>query len=392
MTMRILQAVDSLDPINGGPPTVVLRLAAALAREGAQVTLYSQERSGREADIVATLHGIPSIDLVDRVSDVCDDRKAWLLGRPARNFLSRSGHAFDLVHIHGLWRPGLRAILQESLRRPCPYVITPHGMLARWALTQKPVRKKIALALSWRSLIRRASFVHALTQAEARDFDALGISCPVDVVPNGCFLEEIGELPAPGSFHAAHPELGGQPFILFLGRLHYVKRADWLVRAFAKLTATVADVRLVLAGPDCGTRFQVEQEVKTLGLASRVHLVGPLYGQQKYAAMVDARCFCQPSVYETFSMSILEAMACGLPPVITRGCNFDEVGTSGSGLVVDSEADLADALRKFCTDDNARSFAAKKARDLVVAKYTWPVVARQMLARYEVRIGKQPQV
>jgi glycosyltransferase involved in cell wall biosynthesis len=389
MNMRILQVVDSLDPIYGGPPTVVLRLAAALAREGAQVTLYSQERSGREADIAATLHGIPGIELVSRVSDVCDDRKARLLGRPAWDFLRRPSAAFDLVHIHGLWRPGLRAILRESLRRSCPYVITPHGMLARWSLAQKPVRKKIALALSWRSLIRRASFVHALTQAEARDFGALGIACPVDVVPNGCFLEEMGELPAPGSFHAAHPELGGHPFILFLGRLHYVKRADWLVRAFAKLAATVPDVRLVLAGPDCGTRPQIEQEVKTLGLGSRVHFVGPLYGQQKYAAMVDARCFCQPSVYETFSMSILEAMACGLPPVITRGCNFDEVGTSGSGLVVDSEDELSDALRKFCTDANARDSAAKKARDLVVAKYTWPVVARQMLARYEARMGSR---
>jgi glycosyltransferase involved in cell wall biosynthesis len=389
MNMRILQVVDSLDPIYGGPPTVVLRLAAALAREGAQVTLYSQERSGREADIAATLHGIPGIDLVSRVSDVCDDRKARLLGRPARDFLRRPSAAFDLVHIHGLWRPNLRAILRESLRRSCPYVITPHGMLARWSLAQKPLRKRIALALSWRSLIRRASFVHALTQAEARDFGALGIDCPVDVVPNGCFLEEMGELPAPGSFHAAHPELGGQPFILFLGRLHYVKRADWLVRAFAKLAATAADVRLVLAGPDCGTRPQIEQEVKTLGLGNRVHFVGPLYGQQKYAAMVDARCFCQPSVYETFSMSILEAMACGLPPVITRGCNFDEVGTSGSGLVVDSEDELADALRKFCTDANARDSAARKARDLVVAKYTWPVVARQMLAQYEARMGQQ---
>jgi len=92
--MRILQVVDSLDPIYGGPPTVVLRLAAALAREGAQVTLYSQERSGREADIAATLHGIPGIELVSRVSDVCDDRKARLLGRPAWTFCAgRAPHS-----------------------------------------------------------------------------------------------------------------------------------------------------------------------------------------------------------------------------------------------------------------------------------------------------------
>jgi glycosyltransferase involved in cell wall biosynthesis len=384
--MRVLQVVDSLDPIYGGPPTVVLRLAAAMAREGAQVTLYSQERSGREHDIAATLRGIPGIESVRRVSEICDGRKARLTGLPARDFLRRSGSEFDVVHIHGLWRPGLAAILRESFMQSCPYVITPHGMLARWSLAQKPLRKRIAMAVSWQKLIRRASFVHALTQAEARDFSALGLDCPVDVVPNGFFLEEMGDLPPPGSFHVAHPELGGQPFILFLGRLHYVKRVDWLVRAFAKLAATDADVRLILAGPDCGTRPQIEQEVESLGLVSRVHVVGPLYGQQKYAAMVGARCFCQPSVYETFSMSILEAMACGLPPVITRGCNFDEVGTSGAGLVVDTEAELADALRKFCTDADARSSAATKARELVITKYTWPVVARQMLARYRARM------
>jgi glycosyltransferase involved in cell wall biosynthesis len=383
--MRILQVVDSLDPVYGGPPTVVLRLSAALAREGAQVTLYSQERPGRERDIAATLQGIPGIELVRRVSEVCDSRVARLTGRPGRNFLHRSGHEFDLVHIHGLWLPSLAAILRESLRRSCPYVITPHGMLARWSLAQSPLRKKIALATTWRTLIRRASFVQALTPAEARDFRSLGIDCPVDVIPNGFFLEEMGELPPAGTFHTAHPELRGRPFILFLGRLHYVKRVDWLVRAFAKLAATLTDVHLVVAGPDCGTRSQVEQAVKTADLAARVHFVGPLYGQQKYAAMVDARCFCQPSVYETFSMSILEAMACGLPPVITRACNFDEVQSSGAGLVVDSEEELADALSRFCVDVEARSAAATKARDLVIATYTWPVVAKQMLARYRER-------
>jgi glycosyltransferase involved in cell wall biosynthesis len=388
MNLRILQVVNSLDPVDGGPPTVVLRLAAALAREGAQVTLYSRERSGREADIAATLQGIPGIELVERVSDVCDGRVARFSGGSARSFLRQAGQKFDLVHVHGLWRPTLHSILKESSRRSRPYVITPHGMLARWALAQKPLRKKIALAVSWRKLIGEASFVQALTQAEARDFGALGIDCPVEVIPNGFFLEEMGDLPAPGSFHEAHPELLGQRFILFLGRLHYVKRADWLVRAFAKLASSTADVRLVLAGPDCGTRPQIEQLVKTLGIGNRVHFVGPLYGQQKYAAMVDARCFCQPSVYETFSMSILEAMACGLPPVITRGCNFDEVETSGSGAVVGSEDELAEALRKFCTDDGTRNAAAAKARELVIAKYTWPVVARQMLARYEGRALK----
>jgi alpha-1,6-mannosyltransferase len=87
-------------------------------------------------------------------------------------------------------------------------------------------------------------------------------------------------------------------------------------------------------------------------------------------------------------MSILEAMACGVPPVITRGCNFDEVGSSGSGIVVDGGEDaLADALARLCNDSVARDQAGAKARALVIAKYTWPIVARQMLATFEARLS-----
>jgi glycosyltransferase involved in cell wall biosynthesis len=385
--MRILQAVGSLDPIHGGPPTVVLRLSAALARQGATVAIYSTERSGREGEIVRALQGIPGMELVRRISDVCDQPVDRLLGRSAWAFM-RKGHSdFDLIHVHGLWSPPLLAVLRAAVRWKRPYVVTPHGMLARWPLEQKPWRKKLAFALAWRRLVRRALFVQALTRAEADDYRALAIDAPVEIVPNGFFPEEMGELPTPGTYLARQPRLAGRRFILFLGRLHYVKRVDLLVRAFARVTKAVPDVDLVLAGPDCGTQPQIERLVKTLALDGRVLLPGPLYGPEKYAAMVDALCFCQTSVYETFSMSILEAMACGTPPVVTRGCNFDEVGTSGSGLVVDdTEETLAAALIHYCAEPGARDTAARKARQLVVEKYTWPIVAGRMLAAYESRL------
>jgi glycosyltransferase involved in cell wall biosynthesis len=324
---------------------------------------------------------------VARISDELGGRLARMRGTAARDFLRREEHRFDVVHIHGVWQPTLTALLGQARRRGLPYVITPHGMYARWSLQQKPWKKRLAFALSWRRLTAHAGFVHALTAAEAADFRALGLATPVEVVPNGFFLEEMGELPPAGTFHAAHPELGGRRYILFLARLHYVKRVDLLVRAFAKVAAA-ADVDLVLAGPDCGSKPEIEALVRSLDLTSRVHLPGPLYGAEKYAAMVDALCFCQSSVYETFSMSILEAMACGLPPVITRGCNFDEVGNAGAGLVVDGGDDeLAQALLRFCTDATARAEAARKSRALVVEKYTWPIVARQMLDVYRARLG-----
>lgn len=385
--MRVLQVVDSLDPVHGGPPSVVLRMAAAQALAGAEVWLYSIERPGREADIEHTLCGIPGIEHVRRISEICTSRLDRLRGISARAFLRRMHKEFDLVHVHGFWRPSLHAILAESGRGHLPYVITPHGMLARWSLLQKPVRKKIALALAWRKLTQKALFLHALTRAEEEDLTRLGIRSAVEVVPNGFFLEEIGNLPPPGAFLSAHPELEGQRYILFLARLHYVKRVDLLIRAFAKVARSIADIRLVLAGPDCGMQGQLQHLLDGLNLGGRVHLTGPLYGRQKYAAMRDALCFCQSSVYETFSMSILEAMALGVPPVITRECNFDEVEASGAGIVVDGDEDrLAEALLKYCVDGTSRDAAAARARQLVTTKYTWSAVAARMLEAYEQRL------
>ena len=356
-SMRILQVVNSLDPVDGGPPTVVLRLSAALAREGAAVTLYSTERSGREAEIASTLQGIPGIDRVRRVSDVCDSAVDRLLGRPAQTFLQRSGADFDLIQAHGLWRPPLHAILKMAIRRSCPYVISPHGMLARWALAQKPWRKQLALLLSWRRLVARSLFVQALTRAEADDYRKLGIEAPVEIVPNGFFPEEMGELPAAGAFHAAHPELGGQRFILFLARLHYVKRADLLLRAFAKVAKLVPDVDLVLAGPDCGTKSRVEAEVKLLGLRPRVLLPGPLYGAE-----------------------VRRLGRCGLLLSDQRLRELQHVHPRGHGSRPASRHHQAVQLRR----------GGQRARSLVLAKYTWPIVARQMLATCERRLAAKP--
>ena len=60
-----------------------------------------------------------------------------------------------------------------------------------------------------------------------------------------------------------------------------------------------------------------------------------------------------------------------------------------AALLDDPRTKVAAADIAAITDADARDSAAKKARDLVVAKYTWPVVARQMLARYEARMGQQ---
>ena len=109
-----------------------------------------------------------------------------------------------------------------------------------------------------------------------------------------------------------------------MSRLHHGKGLDLLADAFASVNAAKPDVQLVVAGPDRGAQGPFLERIHRLGLASRVHVVGPLYDDAKKSALRDCSAYCLPSRQEAFSIAILEAMAAGAPCVISRACNFPE--------------------------------------------------------------------
>src|SRR5690606_28191728 len=158
----------------------------------------------------------------------------------------------DFVHIHGIWTPMLAATAHACFRRGIHYCIAPHGMLDPWCLSQKRLKKAVALALLWKRILNRAAFIHALNRDEAELMAPLGLAAPPELIPNGIFIEEFAIMPAPGTFRAQRPELGADPYILFLSRLHYKKGLDLLAPAFAHLLERLPQARLVVAGPDDG--------------------------------------------------------------------------------------------------------------------------------------------
>jgi glycosyltransferase involved in cell wall biosynthesis len=112
-------------------------------------------------------------------------------------------------------------------------------------------------------------------------------------------------------------------------------------------------------------------------------MIGPVFGQEKLAALRDAVCFCLPSRHEGFSLAVLEALACGTPVVISPECHFPQVAVSGAGLIPSLEpAAIADALCRMLEDREFRDRAAVAAKDLVNTHYTWTQIARQVVDAY----------
>jgi glycosyltransferase involved in cell wall biosynthesis len=121
-----------------------------------------------------------------------------------------------------------------------------------------------------------------------------------------------------------------------------------------------------------------------LGLADRVEFIGHVSGEKKEKLLQYASVLCQPSHHEGFSVSLLEALAAGVPVVTTPNANFPEIAQSGCGIVCEGSPQvLANALRTICCDAVLRERMGAAGRQLVASRYTWERIAKHSLAIYK---------
>jgi glycosyltransferase involved in cell wall biosynthesis len=298
----------------------------------------------------------------------------------------------NIVHIHGLWHLNAAVAAAAAQLLAIPYVITPHGMLDHWALARSRLKKQIYGYLFERRNLRRAAAVHFLNSEECAEASNYGVQLQTFVLPNGVFTEHFADLPDKNTLRKTYPELEDKVVVLFLGRLHPKKGFDLLIPAFAHATASCPQLHLLVAGPDQGGyRTELEAQIRKFGLLSHVTFLGMVGGKHKLEAFAVADFFVLPSHQEGDSVAVKEAMACGLPVLITPACHFPEVQQASAGIVVPpNEQAWQRALCLLYHDRNFRIQMGHRACRFVQERYTWDKVVRQLLDFY-LRVSVLPQ-
>ena len=124
--------------------------------------------------------------------------------------------------------------------------------------------------------------------------------------------------------------------------------------------------------------------IADLGISDRILFTGPLYGQEKLKAYVDADVYVLPSSYEIFGITVLEALACGTPVIVTDRCGIADVIDGQAGLVVPyNEEQLRNAVLKLLNDDKMRQRFSQKGKLLVREKFNWERIVEQIEGLYE---------
>ena len=384
-SLKIVHVIHDMDVASGGPPVVAAKLASAQAALGHQVSiacciLPGQDEVQLRRDVQQLTESAPVSLLLLPETDGWRGFLAWGVAQS----LQQGFDGTHVVHVHGVWNHVLVLAASIAKSMGVPYVVAPHGLLDPWAMSQRSWKKRIALRLGRRRMLEESAFLHVLNSEEGQLLKPLSLKRPYRIIPNGISVREFADLPSPGCFRSKVPSLGDAPYVLFLGRLHYKKGLDILASAFEKLSDRNSRVHMVVAGPDGGARTDFERRIQAANAGSRVHLVGILKGREKLAALIDAACFCLPSRQEGFSVAIFEALAAGIPAVISDACHFPEVASHGAGVVTSLDpSEIAAALSRVLEDQEGVRKMGAAGQHLVRTQYTWDQIAANMMKEYD---------
>lgn len=378
--MKVLHVVPDVAFESGGQSMAAIGLCECLAQAGVNVSLLTTDylMNGQRQPRGVDLHVVPCAGSPWRWSPT--------LSRTLRALLAD----VQMVHLHGLWLYPIWATARLCRSLQVPYVLRPCGMLDRWSLSQKAWKKQAYAALLEGQTIRAAAALHFTAEAERVGSRTFGSYAPAYVAPLGLSRLAYEDLPPPGAFRRRFPELARKQIVLFLGRLHYVKRPDLLLQAFSGLASECPEAVLIMAGPgEARYVSDLQAKVQRLGMDGRVVFTGLLQGRAVQEALVDADIFVLPSLHENFGLAVAEAMAAGCPVVVSPEVALaPEIEKYGAGVVVDGKVDgLRDVLRQLLCDEVRRHSMGQNGRQLILDQFTWDRVAQQMMGVYEDVLG-----
>lgn len=359
--MKILHVILGKADKNraNGVNQVIAGLAKYTAQHGAQVTVIGRAQTvEREGDVIAR----------DGFSVTAYSNK----NAAFRDALRQAVEEADLVHLHGTYSPLNVWVGRVCVSTGTPYIVTLHGGLSPARNSRRNrVQKWLFHMFLQKQHLENAALIQVLTEEESTE--ALAVIRPqaLRVISNGIDLEDFPPL-------ERCRKVKGDLRIGYIGRISREKNLHALCAAFSKVAAEVP-ARLLLAGPPSAEGDAIARRYA----ACRVEFVGPKFGNDKLTFLENIDLFVHPSRTDVFSIGAMEAMACGVPMVISRTSDTSYFAENRAFFMCEPTAfGIERALRKAIDRQHEWQVMARRGRHLIETRLNWNAVALEMVAAY----------
>ena len=372
----ILHVIPSVAPRYGGPSAAVVGMCRAVREAGCETLIATTDADGMDRlDVplgeVTSFEGVPTIFFRRQATE------AFKWSAPLAAWLRRQAGTFDVVHAHAVFSHAPLAAARACTAAGVPYILRPLGTLDPWSVGRKSWRKGAVLRLGAREALHGAAAIHYTTVEEQRLVEQGFPGLPEGVVI------PVGVDDWEGSARVAGAD---RPFALVLSRLDGKKRIEWVIDAWHRLTAGGDSAwTLVIAGDGQPAYVDRLRALAASGPgAARIIFRGWVQGDEKRMLLSGASLFLLPSQQENLGIALIEAMASGVPPIVTPGVNLAaEIEAAGAGWSVANDfASVFDGLTRAIRDDTERRARGARARAFA-ERFRWPVIGRQLADLYE---------
>ncbi|MEO0514397.1 MAG: glycosyltransferase [Planctomycetota bacterium] len=358
--MRIIHFTAGLSPVEGGVVAAV-RMAMAQATAGLDVSLAATLATGDDSPLIQLLEG-QGVKLLRLPPEL---RRRRATGE-ALGQMEAAIDAADAVQVHGLYETLVMQVLDVAQSAGKISVLTPHGMLTPWSLKQKRLKKTVYLKAVAGRRLRRTTVLHFTTESEARASSPalpagprrVVIPLPLDFAAIDAAVSE----PEPGPEPETARGGGGEMVMGYVGRIVAGKGIRRLIEALALMDDRGARVRLI--GDDQTPFARACRDLaEQRGVGDRVEFAGRIAPPGLYTALTELSPFVLPSAHENFGQSAVEAMACGVPTLVSEGVAIggEAVAAGAAAWISREPAELARQLDGWSDARDKRSAMGRAA-------------------------------
>jgi glycosyltransferase involved in cell wall biosynthesis len=357
----------------GGPPKRLHALGKALVARDHEVRVVTFDSKKSARRDTAIFDGVP----VQYVSWL--GRGTHQIPRRMRE-VAREVHAAELVHCYGLYNLLCPLAAMLSSRRGRPFVLEPMGMFVPRERSMFSKRIYNATLTKW--MARKASAIVATSELEANELRELASATRLVIRPNGIDLDEFENLSGGATLRQRWRVEPSEVLVFYFGRISSKKNLHDLVSAFA--LADVPHSKLIIAGPVSENDYnrRLADQIQASPRRKDIRLEGPLYGEELKAALSAADLFVLPSLNENFGNAAGEAVAAGVPVLLTETCGIAPLIHERAGLAVPLGIDnLASGMRVMLEPVTRDQFLVKREEAKRELSWDEPIAQTEELYR-----------
>jgi glycosyltransferase involved in cell wall biosynthesis len=358
------------EPPDGGVAEHVEQLAAGLPAHGHEAVLFAAPGSpvaSRRAAAGGAVRALPFVR--DYRHPQRDAAAAWRLAKALRG-------GFDLVHAHAA-KAGVVGRLAGALTGT-PSLYTPHCF--PFVGDVGAARRRFGLVVE-RGLARVSAGIVCVCEEER------GVARAHGIRPRGALSVILNGAPAcpdPPPDPALTAMRAEGPLVGAVTVLRPQKALETLLEAVPRLLAAVPDARVAIVG-DGPDAERLHARARALGLADDARLAFLPFAPPAARHLRALDVYVLPSAWEAFPIAVLEALACGVPQVVTDVGGSREAVTPETGVLVPARdpGALADALAALLRDPERRAAMARASVARHAERFTVERMVRETAALYD---------